>query len=688
MVDTNVTGTPTYPSAHRETAVETVGSRRVADPYRWLEDPDSPATRTWLAAQARLYAEHRSGWALVGPMRDRLTRLTAFDHCSAPIWRDDRAFYTRRAADAEHAALVVHQDGADRVLVDPHARDPSGRTTLGTWSPSRDGRLVAYELFVGGDEQATMRIVDVDSGADLPGAVDGCRYSSVAWIGDLRAFYHARDGRGGLRIYLHRIGEPFDADPVVFGEGLADIAELDVSVSDDGGTLAVVVSSGMSAATEVWVSPLDPGAPQRVRFVRVESLQDGWSSVWPASGGEVYVLTDADAPRGRLVVVDPERDSVRTILAEDDQSVLETVAALSGPDGGDPTLLALWARQGRSRLSRHDARTGREVGLVRLPGTGYVSELTFRAEGGDQAWFTYSDPVTPETVYRYDAGTDTCLPWRSGHGIRVPDVTVDEVSYPSADGTAVRLVMMRPTARPTGPLPTILQGYGAFGTPQVADYYAAALAWVQHGGLFAVACVRGGGDEGEQWHHAGRREHKQRGIDDFVAAAEYLRDSGAARPGSLGAFGHSAGGLLVGAAMTRRPELFAAVACTAGLMDMDRYELSGLGDHWVEEFGTRTDPREREWLLGYSPYHQVAGPAAYPATLLTAFAEDTRVDPMHSRKMCAALQFASVSGRPVLLRYESGVGHGERARSGRLDYFADVLAFFAHHLGLEHPDDQ
>jgi prolyl oligopeptidase len=340
-------------------------------------------------------------------------------------------------------------------------------------------------------------------------------------------------------------------------------------------------------------------------------------------------------------------------------------------------------------LRRHRLSDGHPLGEVALPGAGVVPDLTCRPAGGSEAWFVYSDPVTPETVYHYDAVTDRLRAWQATPALDLPAVAVSETSYRSADATPVRLTLLRPAGAGQRPLPTILQGYGAFGELQVAEYYAAALAWVARGGAFALAAVRGGGEQGEDWHLAGARENKQRGIDDFLSAADHLIAAGLTEPACLGAFGQSAGGLLVAAAMTQRPDRFAAVAATAGLFDMARYELSGMGAHWREEFGSRDEPAELDWLLGYSPYHRLRPDARYPAVLLTAFEQDTRVDPLHSRKLCAALQHVTrepVNDRPVLLNYQSGAGHGDQDRDSGRSYFGDVLGFFARYLGLGSPD--
>ncbi|SPL87764.1 Prolyl endopeptidase [[Actinomadura] parvosata subsp. kistnae] len=662
--------------ARRDDVREVLGGREVADPYRWLEDPGTPETRDWLAAQADLFARARDGWPAGGWFRE-LRQLTSFERLSVPQWRGGRAFYTCLRPGAEHHALMVRDAGGDRALFEPDSADPERRTVLGFWSASADGRLMAYQTAVGGSERFTLRVLDVDTGTNVDEPITGCRYSAVAWLPGRDAFYYTRhdeDERSGPRLCLHRVGKPADADAVVFGGGADRTAEVDALVGADGRLLVVQVASGLSAANDVWVADLREAPIERPALRRLPLPEDGWTSAWPAQDGRLYLLTDAGAPRGRLLVTGLSQEP-HTLIPEDPEAVLDGFAVLDG------LLLVHWTTAGHATVTRHDPATGRLLGEVELPGRGIVTELAPGGQG-DEAWFEYSDRVTPETVYRYDAGTGASTAWRRRPAPVTPPVTASETVCRAPDGTPVRILLLAPSWHRAGPLPTILEGYGAFGEPRVADYYAAALAWAGRGGLFAVACVRGGGEGGEAWHQAGRREHKQRGIDDFIAAADHLVAAGHSTRDALGAFGTSAGGLLVGAAMTQRPELFPAVACTAPLLDMARYELTGLGEYWREEFGSREDPEELGWLLGYSPYHRVVPGTPYPAVLLSAFAEDTRVDPLHARKMTAALQFATTSPRPVLLRHEAGAGHGERGRTGRLSYFSDVLAFFAHELGL------
>jgi len=667
-----------YPTLEPDETPELIGARPVRDPFRGLEDPASILTQEWLAAQGELCRQAAATWP-VRLFRSRLERLTRFDLLSAPRWAGQSAFFDCRPAGAEHSTVVVETAGIRRTLVDPHLIDPTGRTVLGRWEPSPNGRLLAYQLATDGTERFDLYLLDVVTGHRVGDPIPGCRYSALAWLPDSTAYYVARTHDGQAGIYFHTVDE-LQPTQLVFGSGYPDTAEFEALVAADGSRLVVLACTGVAATNEVWHASLDD--PAAVKLVRLAALQDSWNTVWPADEATLYVLTDQDAPRGRLVrigLADADAGELVT-LVDETAAVLEGFAILdTGLD--QPQLLTLTATDGRSALHRHDLRDGQLVGEVPLPGPGIVSELTFR-RNGNEAWLVYSDPVTAETVYRYQAATGQLRPWQDAISPSTPALQVSSHTGYSADGVAVQVTLLRPAGE-QGPLPTILQGYGAFGESQSIDYYAAALAWVEHGNAFAFAAVRGGGEHGEDWHLAGTRENKQHSIDDFITAGRYLIDAGLTPAAGLGAFGQSAGGLLVGAAMVQQPGLFAAVAAVSGLFDMARYELFGMGSHWSEEFGSRTEPAELDWLLGYSPYHLVRAAECYPAVLLTAFGQDTRVDPMHSRKLCAALQAATdqaPSSKPILLNQSAVGGHGEQDTTHRLDYFATVLGFFARQL--------
>ncbi len=329
------------------------------------------------------------------------------------------------------------------------------------------------------------------------------------------------------------------------------------------------------------------------------------------------------------------------------------------------------------------------VGRVTLPGPGTVGGLSERPEGGHEAWFVYTDYTTSSVVLRFDARDSSVTTWATAPGsVQVPDVTARQVTYRSKDGTAVRMLVISGPEEAQGrrpvPRPTILYGYGGFNISLTPVYSPNVLAWVSAGGVYAVANLRGGSEEGEEWHRAGMLAHKQNVFDDFHAAAETLIRDGWTTAEQLAISGGSNGGLLVGAALTQRPELYAAVICSAPLLDMVRYERFGLGQTWNVEYGTASDAEQLGWLLSYSPYHHVVPGTAYPAVLFTVFTNDTRVDPVHAYKMCAALQYATSSGpgRPVLLRAEGQVGHGARAVSRTAELAGDTLAFAARQTGL------
>jgi len=336
----------------------------------------------------------------------------------------------------------------------------------------------------------------------------------------------------------------------------------------------------------------------------------------------------------------------------------------------------------------HDLATGERLGQVPLPGLGSVAGLSERPEGGHEAWFGYTDYTTPSAVLRFDARDSSVTTWATAPGsVQVPAVTARQVTYQSKDGTPVRMLVLSGSHRddvPEGPRPAILYGYGGFDISLTPAYSPNVLAWVSAGGVYAVANLRGGSEEGEEWHRAGMLDRKQNVFDDFHAAAETLIRDGWTTPEQLAISGGSNGGLLVGAALTQRPGLYAAVVCSAPLLDMVRYERFGLGQTWNVEYGTASDAEHLGWLLAYSPYHHVVPGTAYPAVLFTVFANDTRVDPVHAYKMCAALQHATSSGqwRPVLLRAEAQVGHGARAVSRMAELAGDTLAFAARHTGL------
>ena len=689
---------PKYPSAERGDDFDDLFGHRVPDPYRWLEDPSSEATRNWIAGQDQLFSETLAALPGRENFRSRLGELLGAGAISAPVWRGDRQFLMRRTGEQEHAVLLtIDPDGTERTLIDPMELDPSGLTTLDGWQPSKEGDRLAYQISEGGTEESVIRVIEVASGALIDGPIDRARYSPIAWLPGGEHYYYVRRLSADLlppgeeqfhrRVWLHRVGTDPNEDILIFGEGLTFTNYYGVSVSMDGRWLTVSAAEGTAPRNDLWLADLATSSLASPNFVTVQVDIDASSSMHVSRDGLAYVYTDRDAPRGRLCVMQPTEPGYEhwlDLVPEDPEAVLDGYAILDGPELSEPVLLVSHTRHAVSELAVHDLRTGARLTSVPLPGLGSISGVVERPEGGHEAWFGYTDHVTESSVFRYDARTDETSLWAQPPGsVEVPQVVSEQVEYTSGDGTTVRMFLLSTAGTPAEPRPTILYGYGGFGLPMTPAYSATVLAWLERGGRYAIANIRGGSEEGEGWHRDGMLANKQHCFDDFHAAAEWLIDQQLTTSGQLCISGGSNGGLLVGAALTQRPELYAGVVCSAPLLDMIRYEQFGLGAAWNVEYGSAQDPAELDWLLSYSPYHHIVDGVRYPATLFTVFAGDTRVDPMHARKMCAALQNADAGPGPILIRTEGDVGHGARALSRSLDLSADALTFQAAVTGLE-----
>jgi prolyl oligopeptidase len=680
-----------YPPAERQPVVDHLHGHLVPDPYRWLEDPASPETQTWLAAQHDLWRSH----AAELPRRDRLharvAELTTTGLITAPMWRGQRWFFLRQSAQQEHPVLYsTGPDGVEEVLVNPIALDPHGTIALDRWQPDQHGQLLAYQLSQRGDERSKLYILDVDTRHIIDGPIDRCRYSPVAWLPSGEAFFYVRAVAGQAthprRIYLHQVGTPAADDILIFGSGRDETTSYGLGISHDGRWLTISASHAATPHNDLWLADLSTSSPAEPDLRVAQKDVNARTVLNVGRDGRMYILTNLGAPRGRLCVGDPahpKHDNWRDLVRADPEAVLSDFTILDGQDLRRPVLLVGWTRHAISEISVHDLATGARLGDVPLPGLGSVGSLAAHPTGGHEIWFTYTDSVTPVAVHRYDARTGETTLWANTPGTAiVPDVKAHQITVTSPDGTPIRMVVLARTTAP-GPRPTILYGYGGFGLPLTPTYSSYILAWVEAGGIFATANLRGGGENGEEWHRAGMLDRKKNVFDDFIAAAEKLIADGWTTPGQLGICGESNGGLLVGAALTQRPELFAAVVCSAPLLDMVRYERFGLGATWRGEYGSASDPHQLRCLLAYSPYHHVREGVDYPAVLFTVFGGDSRVDPLHARKMCAALQTATVGTRPILLRHEDDVGHGTRAASRAVGLAADMLAFFAAHTGLD-----
>ncbi|MEV4643839.1 prolyl oligopeptidase family serine peptidase [Saccharopolyspora sp. NPDC049357] len=690
-----------YPATAREDIAETLHGREVADPYRWLEDASSPSTEAWSAAQnelARTWLDALPGRESVA---ERMRSLLAAGAVGAPLWRAGRAFFTRREPGQEFGVLHVREpDGTERVLLDVTELDPSGLTTLDSWVPSLEGDRLAYQISVGGDEESLLHVMDVATGELVEGPIDRCRYSTISWMPGGEEFFYVRrlspelvpegEEQFHRRVWRHRVGADPEQDVLVHGTGLDHTFYYSTHVSRDGRWLIIEGSMGTARRDSVWIADLSDEA-EAPSLRQIVDTTDGYRvGAWVERDGRLYVMTTKDAPRWRLCVADPaapEPENWTELIGEEPDSVLDAVRYF---DGDQPRLVVLRTRHAVSELTLHDPATGERTGEIALPGTGQVTALTTvdsaTEQHRDRLWIGWTDFATPPCVHAYDRSTgDVALETSAPGAVELPEVHTRQVTYRSADGTEVRMFVLAPVAEPDRPRPVFLTGYGGFSLSREPGYMPSALTWVAAGGVWALPSLRGGGEEGEEWHVAGMREQKQHTFDDFHAAAEHLIDEGWTTSDQVAISGGSNGGLLVGAALTQRPELYRAVVCSAPLLDMVRYERFLLGRTWNDEYGTADDPEELGWLLSYSPYHNVTEHTAYPSVLFTVFESDSRVDPNHARKMCAALQRATSSDpgkRPILIRRETEVGHAARSVSRTVGLTTDQLTFLAEATGL------
>jgi prolyl oligopeptidase len=678
------------PSARVDPVAETLHGEQVADPYRWLEDGDAPETREWVAAQnvhTRSVLDHLPRREAI---RARLDQLLTTGSVGVPQVRGTRHFYTRRDGRQDQPVLRVREGvaGPERTLLDPNALSAGGLVSLDWWQPSRDGRFLAYGLSEGGDEWSVLRVLDVDRGIPLPGEeIPRARACSVAWLPDGSGFYYTRYPEPGAvpageehyhrRVFLHALGTPWQADPEVFGAGRAKEDWPSVDLSPDGRWLLVIVSQGW-ARSEVYL--LDRQQPD-ASFVPVHAGVEAWAD-GEVAGGRLYLRTNQDAPNYRLFAIDPERpgrDAWRELLPERPDRVLSAARAVAG-------VLAVEELQDASSHLRLYRSDGALHCQVKLPALGSLTGLGGEWDG-EAVFAGFTSFAQPPTAYRVDPASGAlevfAAPVSEGAGDGARH-TVRQVWCASKDGTRVSMFLVhRPDLPLDGHNPTLLTGYGGFNISRTPMFDASLMLWLDAGGVYALPNLRGGGEYGEAWHQAGMLERKQNVFDDFIAAAEWLVANGYTRRERLAIRGGSNGGLLVGAALIQRPDLCKAVVCQVPLLDMLRYQTFRIARLWIPEYGSAEEPEQFRWLYAYSPYHRVRDGERYPAVFLLTAEGDSRVDPMHARKMAARLQAASASGEPVLLRVETAAGHGMgKPRNKVLDELTDVWSFLAWQLGV------
>ncbi|HKV76125.1 MAG TPA: prolyl oligopeptidase family serine peptidase, partial [Gemmatimonadales bacterium] len=659
----------------------------VPDPYRWLEDGNSDEVRAWTDAQNALTAAWLERSPARSAIQSRLESLLTIGALGTPTPVKGRYFYQLREGTQNQPVLYVRDglNGADRVLIDPNAIDAAGTTALDWLFPSEDGALLAYGLSQNGSEESELRVLEVETGKDLPDRISRTRAASVAWLPDQSGFYYTRYPAAGTipegeeayhrSVYFHRLGASPDTDELIYRPAVKEYWP-GVDLSPDGRWLVLQVARTFDA-TDLYLLDREGSSG----FVPVA---EGLPATFEGQvvDGRMYLRTNHEAPNYRLYLVDParpDRAAWQEIVPTRADAVLDGVMVLGRH------LALSYLERATSRLRISD-RAGQGVRELELPGLGSVFGWGGEADGSELL-YGFSSFTVPPSIYRVDLAAGATALWRrvEAPGVRPDDYLAEQVTYRSKDGTAVTMFLVRRRdITPDGRRPTYLTGYGGFNISMTPAFSRSMLLWLERGGVLAMPNLRGGGEYGEEWHQGGMLGKKQNSFDDFIAAAEWLVSAGWTSPDRLAVAGGSNGGLLMGAVLTQRPELFRAVVIQVPLLDMLRYHQFLIARLWIPEYGSAEDEQQFGWLRAYSPYHQVRPGTRYPAVLLATAESDTRVDPMHARKMAAVLQAATASDHPVLLRLESRAGHGAGKPIVKvLEELTDSWSFVFAELGVE-----
>jgi prolyl oligopeptidase len=683
-----------YPETKKVDQTDTyAGSVVVADPYRWLENDvrQDPAVRAWVDAQNKVtfaYLEKLPGRQKI---KDRLSAVWNFEKYTVPQKEGGRYFFRKNDGLQNQYVLYTQKTLAEtpRVLVDPNGWSKDGTVSLNGFSPSEDGRYLGYARAEAGSDWSVWKVMDIESGNDLADELRWVKFSGAAWTKDSKGFFYSRfpEPQQGAtfqslnlhkKLYYHRVGTPQSDDVLVHYDAEHPDWSPNGQVTEDGRYLVITTTIGTADRYRVLYKDLSE--PYGTAVTLIDNFENEYSLVG-SDGPLFYFKTNVDAPRGRVVAIDirkPERAAWKEILPQTADSLAD-VSLVGGH------FIAEYLKDARSLVQVFD-REGKPVREVDLGVLG--SATGFEGDPGDsETFFSVESFTVAPSIYRYDvaSGEKTLLYRSTVKGVDPAQFEVRQVFYTSKDGTKVPMfIAHRKGLKLDGNNPTLLYGYGGFNISQTPGFRPARVVWMQMGGVWAIANLRGGGEYGEEWHKAGTKLTKQNTFDDFIAAGEWLIANKYTSPKKLAIQGGSNGGLLVGAAMTQRPDLFAATLPAVGVMDMLRFHRFTAGRYWTDDYGSADNAEEFKALYAYSPYHNLEKGVRYPATLVTTADTDDRVVPGHSFKFAAALQEAQAGPAPVLIRIETRAGHGGGKPTTKIiEEVADQWAFLAANLGMK-----
>ena len=683
-----------YPVANKSSQVDDYHGTSIADPYRWLEDTDSPETRAWVAAENTVTFAYLETIAARARIRARLTEVWNYPKYGTPFKDGGRLFWFENTGLQSQSVLYVRdpKHATSRVLLDPNTLSADGTVALQSTDVTPNGRLLAYGVSVSGSDWQEFRVRDVNTGRDLPDTIKWVKFSTMSWTRDGKGFYYSRYAEPkadsamlalnkNQKLYYHRVGTKQSADRLIYERPDQPDWGFEAEVTDDGQYAVLSISESTDPRNRLYV--MDLSIPSRPVVtappVKVFDRYDASYTYAGNLGSTFYFRTTKDAPRGRVIALDlnaPQERHWRVVVGEQKES-LESVSMV-----GDQ-LVARYLSDAHSRL-RLFSLGGAASGEIALPGLGSVTALSGRPRD-DELFYTYTSYLYPPTVFRHDLKSGTTVEYKT------PKLEADlspyetkQLFFTSKDGTKVPMfVTAKKGVALDGTNPTLLYGYGGFDISLTPSFSPATIVWLEMGGVYAVPNLRGGGEYGDDWHRAGTLERKQNVFDDFIGAAEFLIKEKYTSPSKLAIQGESNGGLLVGAAMTQRPELFAVALPAVGVMDMLRFHKFTIGWAWTSDYGSADDPAQFKYLRAYSPLHNLKLGTRYPATLVTTADHDDRVVPGHSFKFAAALQAAQAGNAPTLIRIETKAGHGAgKPTAKRIDEAADIFAFVAKNLGM------
>jgi prolyl oligopeptidase len=666
------------PVTKRIPVTDTIHGVQITDPYRWLENQTSPETRKWIDAQNRYSDAVLKNQPSRPYLKRKLSQMLKIEHVGAPSQRNDRFFFSRQRPQDEQAILYYRDglNGKDKVFIDPNPMSKDHTVSASFVDVSDDGRFVAYQVRHGGADETVIHIRDTKAGKDLPDTLPLANYWSYSLVGDMSGIYYAPHvNLVGVRIKYHKMGTSVSQDKELFGAGYNAEIGLGGVITENRRWLVIQVSKGWDK-NEIYVKDIKKDGP-------ITPVVTGMDALYTPIVAEdtLYLLTDKDAPKRRIIAYDLNDIGTgpREVVPAGNDSI-DSATLLGG------RLFVVRLHNVISQITAYQP-DGTKIGEVPLPGIGQASLPIGRWKSGT-AFFTFESYTTPQEIFSLDVAANKTKLWHETKipGLDTSNLTSKQVWSTSKDGTKVPMFLVYRKGLPfDGNRPTLLYGYGGFDVDELPHFSSSAVLMAQNGGVFADVNLRGGGEFGEGWHQAGMLGNKQNVFDDFIGAAEWLTKNRVTKPSRLAIRGGSNGGLLMGAALTQRPELFQAVLCEVPLLDMLRYDLFLQGPQWVPEYGSAKDPEQFKWLKVYSPYQRVQKGVQYPAVLFDSGDSDTRVAPLHARKMTALLQWATGSLKPVLLHYEATSGHsGGESTSKEIEHGSTVWAFLFWQLGI-HP---